>query len=218
MDWLLSWQTLVFLVPLLAGAALVGGLALGFVGDADVDGDGHVDAHLAHPDHHHDVLSVLGIGRVPLTIVLLCLALVFGATGIASNALLGELLPRAYPFVSLGLAAVAAVVGTGRLARLIARVAPTLETYVVRKQDLVGRTGRAIVEVTDADGFIQVTDHEGNVQQVRSRSTGALLAKGARLLVVDYDRSADRYLVEPFDPDAPADADARQPSRARETE
>lgn len=197
-QWLLRWQTLVFLAPLGLGVVLVGMLALGVGAEADVDGDAdsHVDAEVP------GLLELLGVGRVPLSIVLLTLSLLFGTAGLVTNAFVEPRLPSFFAAVSIPTALVFSFFATGRLSRLIARLAPTLETYSVRRRDLIGRTGHAIVELTAHDGFAQVKDHEGNVQQLRVRTTGETLPKGTTLVLIDFDEAGDWYLAEAFDPDS----------------
>lgn len=228
-----AWDTLVFVVPLIVGMVLVAGLAFGFAGESD--GHAHVDAH-AHVGHdldhdldgHHGaelhaadghatgagllsgMLSVLGVGRVPLTIVLLSLSLLFGATGISSNALLRPLLGSLTGFASLAIALLVATLGTGMVARLVARIVPTRESYNVRKDDLVGSIGQAIVELGPDDGFLQVRDHEGNLHQVRARTRAGTVAKGSRVVLVEHRTDGDWYLVTPLDDD-PAKAHPGDP-------
>src|SRR5437660_2391917 len=68
--------------------------------DADVDADAHIDAD-AHVEGHGadeaapgsilaSALSLLGVGRVPLSIVLMVLMLIWGMSGFFSNILLWE--------------------------------------------------------------------------------------------------------------------------------
>lgn len=203
MDWLMRWETLVFLAPLGVGIALVAGMAFGggLDGEADVDADTdvHADVDLSPS---HAFLELLGIGRVPLSVVLFSLCVLFGVTGLATTALVEPYAPGFYVLISLVVASLVSVLGTGRIAAVVARYAPTLETYRVGHEDLVGRVGHAIVEITNDDGFAQVKDHEGNLHQVRCRSTGAQLSKSSGLLVLEYNREHSFYLVEPFEPDA----------------
>ena len=220
MEWLLRWETLVFVAPLAFGVALVAGLAFGLGADADgdldadADGDLDSDAKIHLDAHGNGLLGLLGVGRIPLSMLLLTLSILFGATGLATNALLFEKLPGTYGLFALLAATLVSLVGTGRIASFVARVAPTMETYRVSRRDLVGRTGHAIVELNAQDGIAQVKDHEGNVQQVRVRTDGGEISKGAAVLVVDYSREGGWYLVTPFDADAPDGASAERPAVA----
>lgn len=203
MSFLLSWQTLVFLLPLVVGVVLVGALA--FAGSVEGDGDAdhaHDGPHAGSAEHP---LSILGLGRVPLSVLALSLCVIFGAAGLSSNALLRGLLPGAYGLASLGIAAVAALAGTSLVSRLFARLVPARESDNVRKGDLVGAVGHAIVELTGEDGFLQVKDAGGTVHQVRARSAAGPLPKGARVLLLEHRPEADFYVVEPFDPERDAE-------------
>src|SRR3989338_6093227 len=176
MTWLLAWQHLIFLIPLGFGMLLVFGAASGLIGHGDVDVD-H-EFHVAEADdgaHAHDVhdrgfmsraLSLFGIGRVPLSIILTTASLLWGGVGLAAGFLAEPAL--GVGFIS-GVLAVAAAwltmtVGTGSLARLVARVMPTSETYRVTKRDLIGRTGTMLFPIApQSTGYVQVNDHEGNL-------------------------------------------------------
>src|SRR3989338_4168903 len=190
MTWLLAWQHLIFLIPLGFGMLLVFGAASGLIGHGDVDVD-H-EFHVAEADHdvvgEHDVaqdghdgahahdvhdrgfmsraLSLFGIGRVPLSIILTTASLLWGGVGLAAGFLAEPAL--GVGFIS-GVLAVAAAwltmtVGTGSLARLVARVMPTSETYRVTKRDLIGRTGTMLFPIApQSTGYVQVNDHEGNL-------------------------------------------------------
>jgi hypothetical protein len=143
---LLEWYNLIFVLPftgaLLYLAMLAAGLsAHGADSDADLDvhagtdfgvehgvevpaAHGHAEAHGATA-----VLTFLGVGRVPISILLLSLCFLWGFAGWASNRLLGELLPLpALLVASLAIAAASSVLGTGLLARVLARAIPASES------------------------------------------------------------------------------------------
>jgi len=238
MDYLLAWENLIFLVPLLLGLCAAAGLAFG-AADSDQDHDASADAghdaaadhdleadrdvgaegesggdHDADADHDaeadqgsahgsggssavHGLLSLLGVGKVPLTTLVMTLLLLFGATGLASNAVLRPVLPFSPGILSLLVAAAVAAVATRSFAGLVARVAPMTESQNVRRRDLVGCSGHALFDADGASGFVQLRDREGNVQQVRCRTLGQKAAKGTTLVLVEYVSEGDYYLVEP---------------------
>lgn len=220
MDYLLSWQNLLFLIPIAAGLLLAIGTAMGFGGEAehDVDADADADADTdADGDGDSDndsvgdkALSLFGIGRVPLGIILMTAFLIFGCVGVASNAFLAPLLraPVLYGLVSLGVAFTAMVLLTGRVARLVSRLMPTTETYTVSKNDLVGVSGTLVLPATATSGLAQVYDHDKNLHQIICVSSEGDLPKGSEILVIDYSAEKGVYTVVKN----PA-ADAGQPSQ-----
>jgi len=214
----LPWETLVFLAPLVSAALLLAGIAFGggedggkdFGGDAEADLEHGHDAGHALDGSHATVpspLAFLGIGQVPLGLVVVSLLATFGAAGFVTSSLVGGAASgQAGLLLSIGVASVVALFGTRWVSKFVAKVLPARESYNVRKADLVGRSGKALTEVTATDGFVQLKDHEGNLQQVRARTSGTTIPKGATLLVVDREAQRDTYVVEPFDPEAPAAA------------
>ena len=221
MEYLLSWQNLLFLIPIAAGLLLAIGTAMGFGGeaehdvdtdvdadaDADADGDGDSDGDSAGDK----ALSLFGIGKVPLGVILMTAFLIFGCVGIASNAFLAPLLraPVLYGLVSLGVAFVTMVLLTGKVARLIGRLMPTTETYTVSKDDLVGVSGTLVLPATATSGLAQVYDHDKNMHQIICISSEGELPQGSEILVIDYNSDKGVYTVVKN----PA-ADAGQPSPA----
>jgi hypothetical protein len=194
---LLSWQTLVFLIPLGVGCLLALGAAFGLGagddGEAGGDGGGH---HGGHDGAHHPD-TWLGLGHLPLTIRLMLLSLTFGGIGLCLSYLLAGGVGRS-TLGGLGTVAVALVGAwwvSGRLARLVARRLPLLETETVRRQDLLGSTGRAVLAIGPTGGLAQVHDRRGNLHQVRCHTLPdeAPLPAGADVLLVDYDEEARLY-------------------------
>ena len=98
---LLQWYNLVFVLPILAAVLYIGllasGLGSGGEGELDVDHDadlGHdFDAAHAHPEAGAHllgaVLGLLGVGKVPLSILLMSLFLVWGGAGLVFKAVFG---------------------------------------------------------------------------------------------------------------------------------
>jgi membrane protein implicated in regulation of membrane protease activity len=217
----LEWYNLVFYIALAVGLLFALGSAFG-VGSHDHDADhepghgvgthdhGHAGKHVgleqsdASPGELHGQVSwfsdILGVGRVPFTIIAMLLFTLFGGVGVMANVVLSKLLESAYLFFPLSAlaASAAALFLTGRTARLISRVMPASESYNVTKLDLVGRTGKVVATAEGDYAVASVKDHEGNVQQISCMTGGGRLPVGQEILVLEYDRNQDRYLVEPF--------------------
>lgn len=190
--------------------------------DVHVDHDMHVDhdvhhdlAHADHGAHHatHDgpgtqqdglllrALSVIGFGKVPLSILITCLMVLFGATGLVANGLFKHALPwgwgpALYFWYSLAAAVTVSVSLTGTLAQGLSRIMPTTETYAVRPEELVGTVGVAVYAIPEGRrGMVNTRDAGGTVHQVAARSMGGDLPRGAEVIMVRYHREGDYYDV-----------------------
>lgn len=217
MDHIFAWQNVIFYIPIAVGIILVFGSAFGGH-DGDADGDHDADAdndgdirgagHIDDPSAHHadsaengplhKALSLLGIGRVPLTVVLMMSSLLFGGIGIVMNTLLSAVIgvPWIYGPISIVVAFLGMVTLTGKAAKLLNRFVPTTETYRVSKHDLAGQTGVLLLPANSSDGLAQVKDHEGSIHNVRCRTLRGELPKGGEVLVIEYDEDARVYVVD----------------------
>jgi len=144
------------------------------------------------------MLEMLGVGRVPVTVVVMMASLLFGGTGIILNRILASLnLPAAlYGAAAVGGALVMTAALTGWATRLLGRIMPTTETYVVTRHDFAGCTGKLLLPADATSGYAQVKDREGNVHNIKCRTVGAALAKGQEILVVEYDDETKTYVVD----------------------
>lgn len=207
MSYLLSWYNLVFFIPLVVGLLLVVGMAFGSTheaGDADADAPGHIaeGAEIGHMEPATawwlGVASVLGVGRVPVTLVAMTFLLTFAGFGIALNTLLASLIRETSVFAlaSVILATLGAYFSTGSLARLFARFLPTTESYNIRAADLTGCLGTLVVASDERSGLCDVKDREGNLHRVSCRTNGGKLRKNLEVVVTDYDERLSVYFIE----------------------
>ncbi len=161
-------------------------------------GSGHVSAH-HEPSLMLKALAVLGLGKVPLSILMTCLMVIFGSTGLIANGLFGEVLtpswaPTLYFWPSLGLALLASFGLTGKVARGLNRIMPTKETYALTEEDLVGRVGVCVYGIrAGTRGPVSVQDESGTVLQVMGRALDGDLSKGTDVILVRYHREGDYY-------------------------
>ncbi len=122
------------LVMLLIGAVEALGLgasAAHLDRDADVDGD---------------LLGWLGIGQVPLLMLLVVFLALFGIDGIASQQYAAQLQGAPLPaWLASGAALVAALPVTSLCARGLARIMPGDETTAVSLDSLVGKRGTIVI-------------------------------------------------------------------------
>jgi hypothetical protein len=219
---LLEWQNLIFALPMLAAILYILLMAVGFFwgGGADLDAghDVHVDVgHDAPGDvghdasggagHHADggrgghglqvsllgrVFGLLGMGKVPLSILWLSVCLIWGAAGLVLNVWLGmEDMPKVILF-----AALAAVVGARAVAEGLAYLLPREETYHTPKAELVGQVGEVLYEVTRTSGTVRLCDPSGNLLDLDCRiQDGAGLKAGTKVVLQEYEPSADVFIV-----------------------
>lgn len=176
------------------------GLGSGGEGGLDLDHDadlGHdFDAAHAHPeaDAHllGAVLGLLGVGKVPLSILLMSLFLVWGGAGLVFKAVFG---PGAMHQV-IALAALCAVVGARLVAEGLAALLPGEESYHTPPKALLGQTGQVLYEVTRDAGAVRLRDLSGNLRDLDCRSQDEEpIAPGTRVVLCGYDPAGDVFLV-----------------------
>jgi membrane protein implicated in regulation of membrane protease activity len=186
--------------------------------DADMDADhdaGHDASHgLTHPrpvlhGHHGaestvgELLSLLGIGKIPLSLALMIFLLSWGFSGVMLNALLVKWLgARAVvALISLPAALVVSATFTGLAAALIGKLIPSDQGPKQRRQDLVGRAGEAIFDIDASFGMAGVRGDAGDLFQVPCRTaTGKpRIPKGSRIVLFNYNREEGVFQVAPFD-------------------
>ena len=222
---MLTWDTLIFILPIVVAIVLGTGALSGLGGDFDADLEGpqfdgpdvdvDIDADVGAIDVDVDVdadaegessswahvLAWLGIGRAPLMVLLTVGLLAFGITGLLLRPVVGAL-------VALAIAVVASLLATSGSGRVLARYMPTSETYARRRDALVGCMGTARLAVTRTFGVAQIRDESGTLHEVRCRidavDDGVTIAKGSPLVIVDYEDSSATYTVAALNHDVTA--------------
>jgi membrane protein implicated in regulation of membrane protease activity len=188
---------ILFGVPVLLGVALVAGTALGLAGvdgsalelsgdladDGDVDGDG--------------LLASLGVGRVPLAVLLMLLFLLFGGVGLALYPLLEALLSPTLALTGAWLTAGAlSLLGTRLSSRAIARMLPSVETYASTKHELIGQAGTVVARLSPNEVVLRVLDRGGAELRVKGLVRGAPARVGETLVVTYYEEKRDAYWAD----------------------
>jgi membrane protein implicated in regulation of membrane protease activity len=196
---LLAGHNIPFLVSLGCAVVLAAlQIASGF-GDQDADSDADLDAdadgHLAHGE---GALALLGVGRLPLMLVLMAFLLSFGALGLLLNALIGAIgwEPSAALLGVLPLSALAAFPLTGRISRLLARAA-SRTTTAISHQQLVGRVGTVVSPSVSASyGRVAVRDVHGTLHTVFAVTQRAEpLPERTEVALLAYDEAQRRFIV-----------------------
>ena len=113
------------------------------IGLAEAVGLGASAAHIdAHIDGDTDLLAWLGVGRVPLLILLVVFLTLFGLLGLAIQQVATNLTAAPLSLaIAIPAAALAALPATGLLSRGLARILPRDETTAVSLDTLVGKRG-----------------------------------------------------------------------------
>lgn len=194
--------------------------------DADHDADGDADNdHDADGDHDADqpglgqqLLAGLGVGKVPLSIIWQTYAVAFGFTGIAANTVyLGHAgaLPPGNLAWTLPLAVAFGYATTRLLSRTLGRILADPKQEATSRKQLVGHTGVVISTKIDGEfGEVRLRDKTGHVVRIicRTRDADRVIPEGREVVIVDYDRDADRLYVAPMDEDD--EAPGRRSNRA----
>lgn len=164
--------------------------------DADLDADADVDAHA--PAASGGVLGGLGVGKVPLTLVLMALLVGFGSIGLLANGLIrliaGGYPEFAFPLVLIG-SILLALPLTARISAAIARLAPRSSTAINLDQ-LVGRAGLVVHSVSRTYGRVQVRDMHGSVHTVFAVvEQDEPLPEQTEVALVAYDPAQRQFVV-----------------------
>lgn len=123
---------------------LLGFLDIDF--DLDADGDGAISAGPVD-----GMLTLLGLGRIPLTIWLVVFLMSFAAIGVSIQGLAANMTGSPlYPWLAALFAGAGALPVTGVLARPLGRILPQDETSAVHVDLLVGRRARITEGVASA--------------------------------------------------------------------
>jgi membrane protein implicated in regulation of membrane protease activity len=231
-SFLLNWYNVPFLIAL-GGCLLFAVLqVIGGIGDSDADTDVSVEsdaevdvdadldidtdfeasADLPAASGEHALqssgpLAALGVGRLPLALVMMALLGCFGAIGLLANTLLagalGGYAPLIFPIVLI-VAGVLAFVLTGRISRLLGRAVAESSTAVGFEQ-LVGRVGTvSSASISSTYGRVSVRDSYGTTHTVYAViERGEALPERSEVALVAYDAIQRRFLARPMERQKP---------------
>ncbi len=170
--------------------------------EAGAEGD-----HAAGETNHHgpmpflQVFTLLGIGKVPMALILMSLSVIWGFVGWTSNQLLSNLIsPILFVPISILLALVCAFVFTRYLALFFSRLIPSVESYAMTHERLLGKGGEARYAISDTFGEALVRDRYGQLHQVTCRTLPGNdpIPSGSRIFLYQYDSEHDLfYAVTP---------------------
>jgi len=215
---LLQWWNLIFVLPFIGALFYILMLITGAVSadhDAGMDGNVETDADFGHDadldhdaglEHVHDLepgmltraLSFLGIGRVPLSIIIISFCFLWGFCGFASNSLLSPILPSAiFVWASMAIAFVVSLSLTRVLANVMTRIMPATETYAVSVEQLVGKWGETITTIDETFGQAHVYDDAGVLHTVQCvvKSGQKTIPRGSQVILLFFDKTRSVFFV-----------------------
>ncbi len=217
---LLQWWNLIFLLPAFAALLYLLLLALGALpaegghGDLHVEPGLHVEIHGAHIElHAHDLLddvahdgdpfrgalSLIGVGRIPLSLVVMSFCFLWGFFGWVANQFFSSVIPNPALFIwpSLAVALVAAGAFTRLLAVRLGRLMPSTESYGASTRELVGRIADVRYAITETSGTVQLHNQYGSLYEVpaRVRPGEPPIPAGERVILWRYDETEGAYLA-----------------------
>jgi membrane protein implicated in regulation of membrane protease activity len=207
LDFLMAPENLPFAVALvlmlMIGAVEAVGLGVGAAGvDAGPDLDGDAD-----------LLGWLGVGRIPLLMLIVLLLALFGMIGIAGQQIAAAVLGAPLsPWIAGPAAFVASLPFTGLAARGLARIMPQDETTAVSLEELVGLRATVVVGTArqGSPARASVRDRHGLTHYVMAEPTDAQsVGEGGTLLLVR--REGDIFVGLPEGRDLFASAAAPGP-------
>jgi len=196
LDFLLAPENLPFSVAL---------LVMVLIGVVEAIGLGASAAHLdIHADADGNLLAWLGLGRVPLLVLLVVFLALFGLIGLTIQQVYAALagVPMA-PWNASALAALGSLPLLGISARGLARILPQDETTAVGLDSLLGKRGTVAVGTArrGSPARVQVRDIHGQVHHVMMEPLGdaEAVGEGETVLLV---RREDNLFIGLVDGDA----------------
>lgn len=204
---ILQWWNLIFLLPGVAALLYLLLISLGAIPaeghDLDAGDAGHVElhGHVDQPDGDpfHGVLSLIGVGRTPLSLILMSFAFLWGFFGWLGTRIFGNVLtaPELFVWPSLALALVGAGVFTRFVASGLGRVMPGTESYGAEARELIGRMADVRYPLTETTGTVQIYDQHGSMHEVPARVLPgeSAIPAGTRVVLWRYDEQAGSYFA-----------------------
>lgn len=161
--------------------------------DVDTDTDADTDIHHGHADSVSTTQAVaqfFGLGRVPISAILMTLFYTVGITGWMAAAILAPRYAseRSLFLTSLAIALVVGLVIMRLVTGLLAKYMPAVLTSALREPQLVGLTGEAKLPINERFGRVMIKDQYGTLHTVNCKVPPGVepIAKGARIVLTKY--------------------------------
>lgn len=214
---LLEWHNLIFALPLAWPVLYLVMMLLGLSGgegdaehdvdldhdldvngdvDADADAGAEVDGGTGILDR---VLGALGVGKAPLSILLISFCFLWAGAGLVGNWFWSIQSASAWPAMwkSLAVAAGVSLLGTRFIARAIHRLIPSVESYGSARRDLLGMTAEVLHDVSHEAGTARLRDDFGNLLDVSVRvgKNDRGIPTGSKVVLMRHDPKGDVFFV-----------------------
>lgn len=163
--------------------------------DADHDADSNGDRDASVPAHLA-AIHWLGIGRVPLSLLLMLMLIAWGVVGFLTNAALASRGALA-ALVSVPLAAAVSVLIAHLFVTVVDRYMPLCSTTARRRHALLGSVGEAIFPIDQRFGMVSVRDEMGDLYQVpcRVETSSEPVPKGSAVQLISYNARSGFFYV-----------------------
>ena len=177
--------------------------------DADVDGaaethvtvtshDGHVAAE--GPSLALQIAHFVGVGRVPISLLGMCLSLTWGMIGLTLNSALRMVFtsPSIFFPISFFGTAILSLGVTSTFARVVGNLMPKTSTFGTKRAALAGSIGKTLYRLRPGkDGTIRVRDEQGNLIQCAAFTKAKKEIPGStEVLLIRYSRKRKAFEVE----------------------
>jgi amino acid transporter len=162
--------------------------------------DGHEMIPAAQDGLMQTVINVLGVGKTSFSIIIMTFFFLFTLVGLGTNIIIKSLAHSPYVFglLSYLIALFGSFFLTGKLAKLIGKMMPTQETYILKESTLVGKIGKSVYEFTNNRGFIQIYDENKTFKEIAAINLepSQPIRADEEVLIVDYDRAERVFKVQ----------------------
>ena len=165
--------------------------------NADADSDSDSDSHAPSP--FLAALSWIGIGQMPLSLVLMILLICFGTFGFASMRIQSDHAVEPSFFIALVVAIVASTLITHYIASVLGRTIFSTDIVARRRHELLGSHGEALYDINENFGMVVGRDDRGELFQVACRIEAGQqpLTKGSAVQLVAYTAKDRMFHVVP---------------------
>lgn len=170
--------------------------------DADADTDSEASVHVGAGGGvgpGQAVAQFVGVGRVPVSAILMTLFYTVGLTGWIANTLLRPRYEsdRALFVTSLAIALVVGLVVMRLVSGLLGKYLPSVLTSALTRRQMVGLVGEAALPINERFGRVAVKDQYGTLHQLNCKVPSGVepVAKGTRVILTKYLPEGDMYYV-----------------------
>jgi hypothetical protein len=166
----------------------------------DVDSDSDADQTDAHaPSPFLAALSWIGIGQMPLSLVLMILLISFGTFGFAAMRIQSGHSIEPSVLIAIAVAVIASTLITHYIASILGRTIFSTDIVARRRHELLGSHGEALYDINENFGMVVGRDDRGELFQVACRTEAGEqpLVKGSPVQLVAYTAKDRMFFVVP---------------------